>query len=344
MKKFAVFSLIVAVAAAVLVIRFWPARHEAVFYPMGGIPFRVITYGRSSSTFDGDVNAAEELVENLENVFSSYRNSSELSRINRDAHDLPFEMSADMRRVIERAVQWWKKTDGAFDITVGPLINLWSAAGKSGELPADADVKKALQSVGSGKIEIADDGSKIRNKASELGLGGIAKGDIVDQVARLLQERGIKRGIAQAGGDTVVFGGGKFRIGIQDPTAKWGAAVIGEVEIPSSAIVTSGNYERFVTIDGKKYSHIIDPKTGMPIDNGLVAATVMGPKCIDADAVATALMVMGRERAADFLRNTPEFKAILIEKKGDRYVVWAPRALEGSLHFEKPWADLVAIY
>jgi len=380
MKKIVALSLLIAVAAIVVAARLWPSRHEAVFYPMGGIPFRVIAYDRSDFAFKDDVRAAENLVEELEGIFNSHRDSSELSRINREAHDRQFKMSADMARVILSAKDWWGKTGGAFDVTVGPLIRLWKEAAEKGILPGESEIENTKKYIGMDKLRVIanivtqspkslgiatappatkasagrsgprpEEGLRPLYGASndfsvQIDLGGIAKGDIVDQVAMLMQERGVKRGIIQAGGDTHAFGPGTFRIGIQDPTARGGEALIGEVEVSEGAIVTSGNYERFAQIGGKKYSHIIDPETGMPIDNGLEAATVIAGKTIDADALATALMVLGREKAIKLLRNNPEFKAILVEKNNDEYIVWAPSGLGDRMHFEKPWSDWIKIY
>lgn len=345
MRKSIAIGLVSAFLCLIAAIHFWPSRHEAVFYPMGGIPFRVIAYGRSAGDFNDDVKSAEEEVARLEGVFNSHRDSSEVSLINRQTHGKALEMSADMIRVISSAQDWWARTDGAFDITVGPLIRLWKEAAEKKTVPSEFEMKRALKSVGSDKIEIEDEDCKttikMKTEGSELDLGGIAKGDIVDQVAATLQARGVKRGVVEAGGDILAFGPGKFRIGIQDPTAKAGAKLIGEIEMPAGAIVTSGNYERFVEIGGKKYSHIIDPKTGMPVDNGLVAVTVAGGKCIDADALATALMVLGRERAVDVLGRNPAFRAILVEQTGNEYTLWGARDVISMIHLEKPWVHHV---
>ena len=321
-----------------------PSRREAVFYPMGGIPFRVIAFGRDASDFLKDLSAAEKRVEKLEDVFNSFRRTSEISRINDEAHGRPFKMSADMKRVVESSIGWWKKSDGAFDITVGPLIKLWGAAGEKKGLPDISQLEAALQSVGTEKIEIRDDGIQIKMKGMEIGLGAIAKGDIADQVAEMLKKRGVRRGVVDAGGNVVVFGDKTFRFGIQDPTAKAGERIIGVIEMSEGSIVTSGNYERFVAIGGKKYSHIIDPKSGMPIDNGLEAATVIADKSIDADALATALMVMGREKAIELLRKNPEYKGILVEKNGDMYIVWVESDLISNTHFEEPWSDWIRTF
>ncbi len=348
MKKL-FFVILVFVALALLIVAtVRPSRHEAVFYPMGGIPFRVIAYDRSDKLFGEDVKSAQETVERLEKIFSAHRDSSELTRINTMAHGKAIEVSPDIGRVILSAKDWSSKTDGAFDMTVAPLIRLWKNGAEKQTVPAESAIKKTLESVGSDKIGIEDQNGKIaikmRTEGLELDLGGIAKGDIVDQVAAELQTRGVKRGVVQASGDTKAFGPGKFRIGIQDPTAKAGAKLMGEIEMPAGAVVTSGNYERFVKIGGKKYSHIIDPRSGLPVNSGLVAVTVMAPDCISADAVATALMVMGREKAISFLRKNSSFRAILIEAEGSGHTVWVQSEFAADVRIEKPWSERVGIF
>ncbi len=341
MQKRPIIVAILLAAAALSLRSYWPARREAVFYPMGGIPFRVIAYDRSASEFKRDLEAAKARVEALEGVFNPYRPSSEISRINNDAYSGAVKMSGDMARVLNAAKDWWERSDGAFDITVGPLIRLWKEAGEKGILPSEKQIKDAKVHVGMDNFFPPSTGGKF-----EIGLGGIAKGYIVDEVVALLKERGVKRGVVDAGGNVLAFGDGKFRFGIQDPTARPGERLIGSVEVPAAALVTSGNYERFVEIGGRKYSHIIDPKTGTPIDNGLEAATVIAydDRSIDADALATALMVMGRERAVDLLRRERGFAGILVEKKDDKYILWVPETLMEEVHFEEPWADRAKIF
>jgi thiamine biosynthesis lipoprotein len=296
------------------------------------------------------VKESQRRVDELEDIFNAHRPKSEVSQINIKAQLAPVVLSADMLRVVSEAKRFWEITDGAFDFTVGPLINIWKKAGDLQKLPGDSEINTALSSVGSDKLltipsplagEGQGEGVKFAKEVMQLALGGIAKGDIVDQVATLLQDRGVERGVVAASGDILAFGDGTFSFGIQDPTARARERVIGKVDISEQAIVTSGNYERFVEIDGKKYSHILDPKTGWPVDNGLVAVTVIGGKCIEADALATGLMVLGRERSIDLLRRNPKFRGVLIEKTESGYEVWTSKELLSQVHFEKPWADWV---
>lgn len=340
MKKYILIVIAVLTACLIYVFYFFPSRHEAVFYPMGGIPFRVIAYDRSNPKFEADFKAVQKRVEELEKIFSNYDAESELSGINSLAEEGSAAVSEDMRRVLSASLDWWKKTHGAFDITVGPLIRVWREAGEKGVRPGNLSAVRS--SVGSDKISFSGGSLVFHNPEVRLGLGGIAKGDIVDQAAKLLQERGAKRGVIEAGGDILAFGGAAFSFGIQDPTVKGDARMIGVVKIPAGAVVTSGNYERFTEIEGRKYSHIIDPVSGYPVVNDLVAATVFGKNCVDADALATALMVMGGEKAREWLNEHPDFQGILVEKNDNRYIVWVSEKLISQVDFEKPWKEWVS--
>jgi thiamine biosynthesis lipoprotein len=342
MKRYILIALALLFACLALAFYFFPSRHEAVFYPMGGIPFRVIVYDRPDFKFKSDFFAVQRRVEELENVFNAYKEESELSIINRASKRKPVFISPDMHRVLSRSLEWWKKTSGAFDITLGPLIRVWREAGEKGLPPEDISAVKS--SVGSDKISVSDNSVVFHDPRVELGLGGIAKGDIVDQAAKLLQERGVKRGVVDAGGDILAFGNKEFSFGIQDPTAGGNTHMIGAVKIAGGAIVTSGSYERFVEIKGKRYSHIIDPVSGYPADNDLVSATVIGKRCIDADALATALMVMGAGKAVKWLNEHPEFQGILVEKKENRYIVWVSKKLRSQVEFEMPWKERVSVF
>ena len=133
---------------------FLPSRHEAVFYPMGGMPFRIITYGRTDAAFENDVKESQKRVDELEDIFNAHRPKSEVSQINIKALLAPVVLSRDMQRVVTEAKRFWEITGGAFDVTVGPLINLWKKAGETKQIPSYGEIKKVLSSVGLGKLLI----------------------------------------------------------------------------------------------------------------------------------------------------------------------------------------------
>lgn len=333
----------VAVAVAVIIIIGRDARREAVFYPFGGIPLKVVAYDRSQAEFDEDMKAVSSRVAKLSSELDRHDSGSEIARINRDASVAPVVLGDDMERILARCYRWYPQSRGAFDPTVVPLIELWEGAGESGELPPDAEVDVARQRVGLGYVAITHDGRiMFAREGMGLDFGAIAKGFIADEVARLLVERGVARGIVDVGGNALAFGEGTFTFGVADPSStRESQNLMGTVEVERGAVITSGNYERYVTIDGRRFSHIIDPRTGRPVANGLVAATVIGGEGVDADAMATACMVLGKEEAMGLLSSVPEVSAILVEHEGEDWRVWASKALQPRLNLSDNWADKV---
>ncbi len=342
MKKIILIAALVLITILFFVYYLIPSRHEAVFYPMGGIPFRIVAYDRQNFKFKKDFKEVQERVEKLEKIFSASDKNSELGMLNLADKKAPIQVSEDMQRVLAASLEWSKKTAGAFDITVGPLIRLYKETHQKSHLIDD--VLRIKKLVGSNKFSMSDNLVIFQNPKMELDLGGIAKGYIVDEIARFLQKRGVKRGIVDAGGDIIAFGDGMFLFGIQDPFAKAQEGIIGTIRIPEGAIVTSGNYARFIEINKKKYSHIVDPRSGYPVDNGLVSATIIGRNCMDADALATAAMVMGAEKTIDWLKKNPQFHAILIEKKGDKYIVLISKEIRNEVGLEEQWNEKAKVF
>ncbi|MFH1830015.1 MAG: FAD:protein FMN transferase [Pseudomonadota bacterium] len=335
-----VIGIVIGIAVLILVSR--SRRQEAVFYPMGGIPFKVVAYGRSASEFRDDMEAVKARVAALEHVFSRYDAYSELTKINQAGTVVPIEVSPDLFSILMSSGKWHVLSKGAFDPSVTPLIELWKNAEKTKSLPTDEEVANARKRVGFKYISYTDDGRVLFTKQGmALDFGAIAKGWIADEVAKLLKKRGVKRAIIDAGGNALTFGDGTFTFGIADPRFSGRKELMGTVDVSEGGVVTSGNYERFVTIDGKRYSHIIDPRTGRPVNNGLVAATVIGGTGTDADALATSIMVLGKEGATKLLKQLPECKALLVEKKDGIWHVWASFSLLSRLRLSGMWADNV---
>ena len=328
--------LIVLVVIAALLIVMRPRRYEATFYPMGGIPFKIVTYGRNIFEFDSDLNAVEKRVAELEAVFNRYKKGSELSRLNRQAGVAPFVISADMQRVLSLSRRWHRVSGGAFDPSVVPLIDLWKRAGESGRSPTADEVDAARGLVGLDHVSmVSGDRILFATEGMGLDLGAIAKGLIVDAAVDLLRQRGVKKGLVEGGGDAYAFGGGTFRFGIQDPEVK--DALIGTIEVNEGAVVSSGDYERYMVIGDKRYSHIVDPRTGYPADTGLVSATVVGGSAADADALATALMVLGLEKGVELLGRLGGVGAVLIKKGDAGFEVWSSQDLTGRLNLVGDW-------
>ncbi len=235
----------------------------------------------------------------VEGAFSVFKVDSEISRINRMASGGPVTTTDEVLGLIERSIEYSRKTKGAFDITVKPLVDLWYHAKVSQRLPADEKVRDALAKVGSQYISIDRQNKTVRfgREGMGLDLGAIAKGYATDQAIKVLKSNGIQRAIVNSGGDIYCLGRrsatGPWKVGIRHPRDK--AKIFAELKLKDMAVDTSGDYEKYFTLNGRRYAHIIDPRTGYPVGDNVVSATVTAREAATADALATALCVLGRE-------------------------------------------------
>jgi len=237
---------------------------------------------------------------------STYRRDSEISRFNRHESADWFPVSAETVHVVETARRVSVMTDGAFDVTVGPLVNLWSFGPETREprVPPEAEIARRRARVGYRRIEIRDEPPALRKTRPDLtlDLSAIAKGFGVDQVAEALEKSGVSDYLVEIGGEVRARGvksdGTAWRIGVEKPLP--GRRELERVlEIRDRAVATSGDYRNFFEVDGKRYGHTIDPRTGRPVEHELGAVTVVEQTCMRADALATALMVLGPEKGHD---------------------------------------------
>ena len=229
------------------------------------------------------------------------------------------EVSPESYAVIKESVRWSVKTDGAFDITVGPLLKLWGFTMKEGRIPDEEEIAEILPSVGYGKIALGEEGITIGLKAEGMAvdLGGVAKGYIVDRAVEVLKREGIASARVDAGGDLYLLGSPPmkrfWRIGIQHPRRE---DILAILKVKDGAVVTSGDYRNFFTIGGKRYCHIIDPRSGYPPE-GVLSVTVLAERTADADALATAIFVLGAERGIELAEGLQGFEALIVsEEKG----------------------------
>ncbi|MFH1531215.1 MAG: FAD:protein FMN transferase [Pseudomonadota bacterium] len=303
-----------------------------VFYPMGGIPMQITAYDVSNSRFQEVFSEIKARVEVLEGTLSVYIRDSDLGVLNEKG---VADVSEDTLVVIEQALRFCKSTEGAFDPTVASVIELWTHAGKTDKAPGDDELALALERVGCNKVETSHTRSRVRftQQGMRLDLGGIAKGYIAAEAVNVMKKRGITRGIVDAGGDVVVFSGKgdqPFRVGIKHPMEP--KQVFAILSVANGAVVTSGCYERFVEIGGKRICHIIDPRTGKPA-GGLLSVTVLARDASAADAYATALFVLGPDDGFSLAKSLPEVEAVfLIEgDNGDKLRMKATPGLTGKL-------------
>lgn len=230
---------------------------------------------------------------------NAYNPDSEVAGIKGYTVGTPVAISKDVADVITLSKDISQKTGGLFDITVRPLIDLWNHAGEEKQEPSYAQIVSAGLRVGSDLIELTGDGSlRLLYPGMEIDLGGVAKGYAVDEAARILRSHGFSDFFIDAGGDVYAAGlnlkGERWRIGIQHPRKS--DELIEILSISDQAVTTSGDYERFFEINGKKFSHIIDPQTGYP-QRGNMSATMIAPSAMTADAYSTALMILDPQAA-----------------------------------------------
>jgi thiamine biosynthesis lipoprotein len=260
----------------------------------------------------------EQELRRFDGSLSTFNDTSTISRINRN--ETPTRTDTLFLRVLRRSMEISQQTDGAFDITVAPLVNAWGFGFKQNAFPDSTAIDSLRQLIGYNKIALTPDGRVVKQDPRiMLDCSAIAKGYAVDVIADLLARRGAANYMVDIGGEVVVRGinptGAWWRIGINRPVDD-SLAVNNELQtilqVSDVGIATSGNYRNFYYRGGKKYAHTIDPHTGYPVQHSILSATVVAHDCMTADAYATAFMVMGRERSIAFLAGHPEIEAYFI--------------------------------
>lgn len=250
--------------------------------------------------------ALEDALQDVDNTMSTYKPDSEISRLNTAPAGTPVPLSDNTLRVIAMAQQVNRESDGAFDITVGPLVNAWGFGPDGpGEIPDDGKLAELLLLVGPDKITL-DPAARTITRAMEgvyCDPASVAEGFAVDQAADLLLARGYSDFMVEIGGEVRCSGhnasGGPWKIAIEKPVDD-GRVIQEVVGLSDISLSTSGNYRKFYIVDGKRISHTIDPKTGRPVDHQLASASVLHPNCALADAYSTAIMVLGPEKGMAF--------------------------------------------
>jgi thiamine biosynthesis lipoprotein len=291
---------------------------------------------------DVDGQAARSVFEVFRDVdarMSEWKETSPLSEVNRAAGEGPVAVPEDLRALIRRGMEIGELTDGAFDITWAALWGLWDFNAEPPRVPADDEINERLALIDYRRIEIDDEAGTVflPGKGMVVGLGGIAKGYALDLAADALKERGVRTFLISAGGQMMV-GGLKddrpWRVGIRDPRGG-PDDYFAYLEVTDTSVSTSGDYERYFAIDGVRYHHILDPRTGRPA-RGLRSATVVSADATLADALSTSLMILGRDRGLELVQRLDGVEAVLVDDEASLYV---SSGLEGSLTVVRTLAD-----
>ena len=283
-----------------------------------GTSYDVVVMASDIDQARKDLAAARKLVLEAEKHLSEWKYDTDLSRLNREGGKGPVEIPADLLKLITASIKVAEATSGAFDITWLPLGTLWKKAAAEGKLPTDETVATTLQAVGSHNIVVEGSRVSFKHPGTQIGLGAVAKGWIVDVVFLHLQKAGYENLIVNIGGDLRTAGvgpDGPWTFQIMDPYEP--TRVAGTFELKDGAVATSGNYLRHVEIAGKRYGHIFDPRTGWPATfDGSVSA--FASDCAMADALATALFVMGPEEGLQWVKQNPGVEVIYATRDGLR--------------------------
>jgi thiamine biosynthesis lipoprotein len=263
----------------------------------------------------------------VDDLMSDYKSDSEISEVNRDAFKRAVKVSKSTFEVLQKSAEFSRLSEGAFDITIAPLTELWRSAAEVNSVPSEAELADARLKVGYEKLFLDANEMTVRFavEGMKLDLGGIAKGYAIDRAIDAMQAGGAVGGMVDVGGDIRCFGkpprGRKtWRIGLENPAESRGSdqtlsagagTILLILKLNNVAIATSGGYRRFVLVEGKKHSHIKDRVTGASAE-GLSSVTIISQNALDADALATSVSVMGPEKGLALIEKTPQTEAILI--------------------------------
>ena len=246
----------------------------------------------------------------IEYIMEPLKGDGELKRINTSPAETWWELSPELRAVIDRSVFFYEKSGGAFDPTIASVKWLWDFE-NGGRLPSENEIKEALGTVGLSRVKIKGDSLSLGNSGTKLDLGGVAKGYIVDRMIMFLRESGVIAGLVNAGGDIYTFGekpgGIDWVVGFRHPRTKK-TIKLDTISLP--AVATSGDYERFFIQDGVRYHHILNPVTGYPA-RGCASVTVWAKTAMDADIMATAIFVLGPQKGLELVESMDDVEVLI---------------------------------
>ncbi len=257
----------------------------------------------------------------VERQFSAYQEDSEIAAINQTAHRAPVKASGEVFSLLLTAQTISDDTQGAFDITLKPLVDLWDIKSGRNFVPDKSQTDALVQKTGMQNLLLDKEAQTVflKNDVAKLDLGGIAKGYCADRMAAILQDAGVASAIVNLGGNIYVLGKNPSTIGLQDPNGARGE-YFGTVDVKNTSVVTSGAYERSFVKDGVLYHHILNPFDGRCAKSGVVSATVIGENSAMCDAYATAIYVLGVEEGMELIQRTPGLSCVIVDEANQVYV------------------------
>lgn len=290
-----------------------PEPVQGTFFAMDTVMDFTI-YGES-----GLIDQSESLIASLESLVSVTDTGSELYAINQTGSGT---LTGKASSLMEQALEICRRTDGALDSSIYPIVRAWGFTTGSYQVPDEAEIQALLPLVDYRKIQYdAAAGDVTLPEGMKIDLGSVAKGYAGQLVAQMLREHGVQSALLSLGGNVQTVGakpdGSPWQIGIKDPQGEDAMMVL---SVEDQAVVTSGGYERYFEQDGQTYWHIMDPSTGHPADSGLISLTIVGDEGVVCDGLSTALFVMGLEKAADLWAQSGDFEAVFVTASGEVYI------------------------
>lgn len=282
--------------------------------------------------------AFEEL-SRIESLMSRFKPDSELSRLNRLAARRPMQVSQEMIELLQISHKAWQLTSGGFNPTASPLLKLWGFYRQKGRIPAAEEIEERLKLISFQNVIFDVDKMHVQffKQGVELDFNAIAKGYAIDKAVQKLKAIGISRALVNAGGDIYALGGkesqGHWNIGIRDPQKT--DQILAPIQLRDRAIVTSGNYENFFIINGRRYCHIINPQTGYPVE-GMLSVTILAEQTALADALATGIFVLGKEKGLNLLNSLEDVEGIIITEEKEHpsgMKIYLSKNLKSKLKF-----------
>ncbi len=289
-----------------------PSRFRAAFSTMGTFA-RIVVVTPDEIHAQRAIQSAYDAIASVAATMSTYEPESEISRLNRDGARHAVGLSENTLRVLRAAVRFCALTGGAFDVTYAPLRSLWRRAEKQGRLPTGQEIDGALEKVGSKHLNLSGAACGFGVAGMEVDLGGIAKGFAIDLACEALDAAGIMNALVDIGGDLRVLGrcpgGEPWKVLINDPRPGEPPPLV--LFLADRAVATSGDYQRYFTVDGQRLSHIVDPRTGRPVGS-VPSATVIAADAITADALATAISVLGPDEALRLIESQDQVECLIM--------------------------------
>ena len=255
----------------------------------------------------------------LENLLSVDKEGSDLDRLAKAAGKEWVTIAPETEEVLKLAKEYSVLSEGAFDVTTGPLIDLWDIHDGQGHYPTDQELASVLPLIRSDDLQVEDGKAYLARMGMKANLGAIAKGYIADQVKKLLLDQGVEHAVLDLGRNILLIGGKTadtdFVVGVQDPDQADGA-VVTKISTKDKSIVTSGVYERYFIYKEKKYHHILSPATGFPVEDGVASVTILSDQSVQGDALSTTCLLLGQEKGMALIESLPEVEALFILSDG----------------------------